>query len=632
MSRGRWVSLSALFHRAFARPADAERHVDDRNRFAACGIAVPFRTAVATVNGIAWAVFAAIILGGVFGMPASGKAVIHRAAILSASGTGVPDTVLIPILHGLVTVLAGGLGRAAILRGARFALQLQLRRRRIGIERTLPGAVRYLHVISAGTTDPASLLEGVVDRADVHGETARSFERVLATAAVCGDLDTAIRRVARQSASPDVLAPFLRSFLEQSREGPDALRQFLERESRLMAQRDERDLARERGTFRLVLGSFLVLLVLPTVAVVGLAAASVFLPTLHVPTSLPFLPLPFLSLPWFGAFRSPQLQRVVSIGGGAAILALGLLVGIVIAAIRPHSRRWTAGHRGRGIRDILQGIRQEPSDTLLLALPGGLLLILILYQLGVDPVSAGLLGYAGVGLTVGLVDRRRARVLAAKDRRLPAFVHAVADRLDRGLPFATAVNRVADEQDFGALQPDVADLSFTLRVGTDRRPVRKAALERFVEHVGTPLAGRTIGLATGALEAGSDTATAFEAMGSETGRLAHAARARRARLPLVVAVGWLTALFVIAVVVVLNLLATGTTAPTGPGPTEGVVVDLALTPLNADRPGFYLIAQAAMMGSGWFAGVAGRGVYEGLLHSGGLVLVTFAVFRVTGLL
>jgi flagellar protein FlaJ len=39
-----------------------------------------------------------------------------------------------------------------------------------------------------------------------------------------------------------------------------------------------------------------------------------------------------------------------------------------------------------------------------------------------------------------------------------------------------------------------------------------------------------------------------------------------------------------------------------------------------------------MLAAGWFAGVAGRGVYEALLHSGGLVAITFIVFRLTGLI
>ncbi|MFB6153162.1 MAG: hypothetical protein ABEJ27_02815 [Halodesulfurarchaeum sp.] len=610
--------LDALLHRLFARYADAERHVGDRDLYAASQMAIPFRTAVAFVYGCAWFVLVVSTIGTYLGMPAMGTGALDSVERLVPEQTGIPATVLASGFKMLIALTVGVLGSTAIIYMARWGLAFRVRRRRIRIERTLPGAVRYMRVLSTGTSDPASLLQGVVDRVDIHGETGRNFERVLATAAVTGDLDSSIRRVARQSASPDKLAPFLRTFLERSREGPEELRQFLERESRMLARRDERDVERESGNLTFVFGIFLTVLVLPTIVIVGLAAASVFFPSVDSPGVIPF--------------RSVQFQRTVSTVGGVLILALGLLATLVVAGIRPSTHRWASSQRNRGLRDVLRGASKNPPDALLVTLPGGILLSLLLFRWGVGPPSALLLGYVAVGLFVGLVDRRRAKIHAARDSRLPGFVHAVSDRLDRGVPLATAVRQVSEERDFGVLQAAVADLSFALQVGTERRPLRKTALERFVDRVGTPLAGRTIGLATGALSAGSDTATAFAAMESETGRLAHAARARRARLPIIITGGWTAALFVIGVVVVMNLLATGTTAPTGPGPTDGVVMDLALSPLNNDRPRFYLIAQAAMLGSGWFAGVAGRGIYEGLLHSSGLVLVTFVAFHGAGLL
>ncbi len=53
---------------------------------------------------------------------------------------------------------------------------------------------------------------------------------------------------------------------------------------------------------------------------------------------------------------------------------------------------------------------------------------------------------------------------------------------------------------------------------------------------------------------------------------------------------------------------------------------------DLERFRLYVVTQATMLASGWFAGTASRGRYEALLHSGLLVGICYAVFTVGGLL
>jgi len=51
-----------------------------------------------------------------------------------------------------------------------------------------------------------------------------------------------------------------------------------------------------------------------------------------------------------------------------------------------------------------------------------------------------------------------------------------------------------------------------------------------------------------------------------------------------------------------------------------------------ERFRLYVVTQATMLASGWFAGTASRGRYAALLHSGALVALCYAVFTVGGLI
>jgi hypothetical protein len=66
------------------------------------------------------------------------------------------------------------------------------------------------------------------------------------------------------------------------------------------------------------------------------------------------------------------------------------------------------------------------------------------------------------------------------------------------------------------------------------------------------------------------------------------------------------------------------------GSSAAMTLDPQAVDPPRDKFRFYLIAQATVLACGWFAGVASRGRYEALLHSGALVVVTYLVFAGLG--
>lgn len=587
----------------------------DRQRFAALDPAVDAETFFGWVRGLSLLV--GLLSGGAVFWLLSRAAKSAQSVIWSPLAA-VADafSVLSPGSIAFLVAAGSGIGMVGLVRlGVSAGLEYLLRRRRLQIERTLPGAVRYMHVIASGTTDPAALFESVAEEASIHGATAHSLRRILAVAGVTGSVESGIRQVARTTPSKDTLAPFLLSFLERTREGPDAVREFLRLESRLLASADERQHHRETRYLATVIRLFVGLLVLPVVLIVGVGALAVLLPDL-----LPSVP----------AVEVPAVTGFLATAGSALILLLGGIAAALAASLRPSGHRWALPSPSQRPTEILKTCHRNPTNALFVAGPVALGLSLWLVWSGAALPDAAVFGYALLAIPVGLVDANRARRRAAIDRRLPDFVHAVGERLDAGIPFREAVTRVARRRTFGPLDPYVAGLVYDLELdvadGTRRR-----ALRRFVGRIGTPLAGRTIGLAVGALDAGADTRSAFAALQTETGRLVHADQARRSRFPVVIAVGWTVAVLIVAIVVAVNAMVLDSAAPMHPGPVSGVVVEATLG-AGERRPLFYLVTQAAMLASGWFAGVAGRGAYEGLLHSGALVTVTYLVFRMAGLL
>jgi hypothetical protein len=201
-----------------------------------------------------------------------------------------------------------------------------------------------------------------------------------------------------------------------------------------------------------------------------------------------------------------------------------------------------------------------------------------------------------------------------------------------GKPFGAAVETVAREIDFGPLGRDIDDLAFRLGLttGTNGTDTRREALDRFADRVGTPLAEQSVGLVVGALDVGSDTEAAFETLRTEVGVLYHKRKELQSAMFVYVAVGWLTALFVVGLVVGADLVVFEWVMQRPP--TAGSDAGAAAA-LGTERGvgQLYVVAQSTMLACGWFAGVASRGRYEALLHSSALVAVCYVAFAGAGL-
>ena len=151
------------------------------------------------------------------------------------------------------------------------------------------------------------------------------------------------------------------------------------------------------------------------------------------------------------------------------------------------------------------------------------------------------------------------------------------------------------------------------------------------------MAEQTMGLVVGALESGSDTEQVFEALQTEIGSLYHRKKQLRSTLLIYVAVGWTTGLLVLGIIVAVNAtvldgFAQLATISNVEGSASGFALDPDAVVPARERWRFYLVTQATMLSCGWFAGMASRGRYEALLHSGALVGLAYAVFAGAGML
>ncbi|MDR5656725.1 type II secretion system F family protein [Halodesulfurarchaeum sp. HSR-GB] len=606
MSRRVPDRLGQFAFRLFGRHVDSARHERDRTRFRALGLSHSFETHLLGQYALSWLVALAAGATGALAARNFLRSVQFSAPAIDGSGA---------VLAGSLAVglFVGGLAKYLLRRGASLALEYLVRRRRTQIEHTLPGAVRYLHVTAAGTVDPARLFERIADNERVHGAMANSARRIRRRQQFTGSVESAIRREARDTPATESLAPFLLTFIERRREGDTALREFLADESRLLAVEDEQRHRREASYLRTVVGLFVLLLVGPLFLLLGLAGVSIVFPD-TVPTAL--------------EFGRPQFDGLLAGVGSVGIVLLGAVAALFAFLLRPSGHRWAAPAPAQSPIAVLQSSPSNPTNALLVLLP------VALGALGLGLLSGGavstlLLGaYVAVAVPTGLVDVRRARRRARIDRALPGFVHSLSERLESGRPLRQAVAEIATEESYGPLQEPIRKLAVDLKLVHGPTGGRTEALERFVGRIGTPFAGRTVGLAIGAIEAGADARTAVAHLQTETGRLVHADRARRSRFPVVILVGWTVALLIVAIVVAVNLMVLDTASPTGP--VAGVTVTAMEAP-GQKRPLFYVLTQATMLASGWFAGLTGRGVYEALLHSGVLVGITWVGFRLAGL-
>ncbi|WP_440007369.1 type II secretion system F family protein [Halomicrococcus sp. SG-WS-1] len=617
--------LDRTLYALFSRHADRRRHATDRKRYRATDVTTSFDVYLARAYGLSWLVFCLAFAWTFLGTVAVPDATLRTVAMFLHDGIPLLDRVAVPVLSRSHAASIAALACAAAAKRATVALSgIYLKwaasARRSNIEGTLPGAVRYLRALSSGSDDRRGILRKVADREESYGETAVAFRKVLNKAALTGSLDDGLRIVARDTPSRDALAPFLLKFREHAEQGPDALEQYLEMESRMLSHRQARTREQAQDFLELLAEMFIVLLVMPALLVIVLTVMSVLAPGLGAPVDLPFVTV--------------SVRALVVYGSGAFILVVGAGAAGLVSTLRPADQSPPTYRRSGNPVDAVRTALLNPANATLVVGPFALAVGAGLWLLGYAPVNVVLLAYVTFALPVGLVAVRRAYRDDAKDREIKDFVHAVSGHVTLGRPFSEAVAHVARDVDLGALQSDVNDLAFNANLTTRDGDLRRDALSRFVERVGTPLADQTIGLVTGTLDVGGDTETVFETLQVEIGRLYHEKKALRSNMLVYVAVGWTTALLVVGIMVAVNgyVLDSFSQLSSVSTSNAGLALDPDAVQPERDRFRFYVVTQATMLACGWFAGYASRGFYEALLHSAALVAVAYFVFAGAGMI
>ncbi|RRJ29185.1 type II secretion system F family protein [Halocatena pleomorpha] len=592
----------------FARNADRSRHDQDRLYYRGAAVGVAFDRYMARVYGVSWLVFGCVSLCSAILVAVAPDALIGSTSLW--------------LLGGATTGMVGLVSKRTVVWGSRYYLKWIRARRRERIEQTLPGAVRYLRALAEGSDDQRRMFQRVAAQ-ESYGETGVAFRRVLNHATLTGSFERGLQTVARDTPSEDLLAPFLLKFSEHARQGSDALSRYLQMESRTLSHRQARARQQSRDFLELIAELFVVLLVLPALLVIVLSVLSVLSPR--------------LSQQLYTPFGGISVRSVLVYGSAVFVLWIGIGAAWLIGTIRPPGATPPEYDRPNGVVAVLASVTSNPASASVVAV---LLAIVVsgagIIRSDIHPLNAVLFGYVTGGIIIGGVAARRRRYDDAKDHELRDFVHAVAGHVRLGHPFGVAVERVANDVDLGALTSDVNALAFRLGLVTtaDSEPsVHTAALNRFVEQVGTPLAAQTVGLVAGALDAGGDADAVFETLQTEIGRLYHEKRALRSTMAVYVVVGWTTALLIVAIMIAVNnyVLDSFAQLASVSGSTEGIgIVSGAVQP-ERDRFQCYVVTQSTMLACGWFAGSARGGLYEAVLHSSVLVGVTYAIFSGVGM-
>ena len=630
----------------FARHADQRRHAVDRKRYRGTALDTSFEVYLARTYGVSWLAYLAVFVPLLLVVSALSPAVIAfvdalLVSVLPFTTVGLTTVPRLWLAAAVAGVAAIGAKYATVRLGGLY-LRWLASARRTEIERTLPGAVRYLNALSTGSDDARGMIAKTA-ATDAYGATAVSLRKVANTARLTGSLDVGLRRVARDTPSRDLLAPFLLKFREHANQGEDALSNYLRMEGRMLRYRQKRSRKRAEGYLELLSELFIVVLVLPALLVIVMTVMSVLAPGLSRPVTTPV--------------GSVSTRVVVVYGSAAFVVMVGLAGAATVENLRPADQRMSYGRPGTVLGTLASATTNPASASVVLAVPA-LAVGLLLFTSGVSPINVVMLAYVAFAVPVGSVAVRRARIDDAKDREIKDFVHAVSEHVSLGRPFPDAVAAVARDVDLGALNDDVADLAFNLSLTTTADPgldasksgapaelvgrssgtegaadLRTAALERFVDRIGTPLAEQSVGLVTGALNAGSDAEPVFETLQTEVGRLYHEKQALRSAMLVYVAVGWTTALLVVGIVVAVNTqVIDGFAQLSELSGASGFALDAGAVQPDRERFRFYVVTQATMLASGWFAGAASRGPYEALLHSGLLVSTCYVVFVGSGMI
>jgi len=626
--------VDRVLYALFARHASDRRHDADRKRYRGTALDTGFETYLSRVYGLSWAVCVAVIVPALIVAASTAPGVLAAVDARIGARSPVPVASLSPERVAVVVAgLTGLLAKRATVRLGGLHLRWLTATRRTDIERTLPPAVRYLELLAAGSDGPREMVEKAAAN-DAYGGTAASLRKAINAARLAGSLDEGLRRVARDTPSRELLAPFLLKFRKHAATGDAALAEYLRTERRMLAHRQDRARKRARRFLELLTELFVVVLVLPALLVIAATALTVVVPELLPPVDTPV-----------GVVST---RAVVLYGAVAFLVAIGLAGAVAVGTLRPPNQR-ASYDLPAAPRAILASAGRNPASAAVVCAPPAALLAVGLAFAGYTLVNVGLLAYATFAVPVGAVAGRRTRIDDAKDRELADFVHAVSGHVAQGRPLPAAVEAVARNADLGVLDDDVADLAFALRSTTatggtggaggaggsegtaPSTDVRAAAIGRFVDRVGTPLAEGTLGLVTDALNAGSDADAVFETLRIEVGRLYSEQRALRSSMHPYVAVGWAAAALVAAVVAVVNTQVIDAARLAGLAGATDLVTEPETVLPELERFRLYAVTQATMLASGWFAGTASRGRYAALFHSGLLVAICYAVFTVGGL-
>lgn len=587
-------SVDNLFSQLFQRHVDRRRHELDRQLYREAGIDITFESFLGRVYAVSWIVMLATVALGivVIGSP-------------NARETGFLVAIAVAVKY-------------MVVRMSRRYLRWRRTARQIGIDRSLPGAVRYLWVISTGDRDLEAMIQAVAKNEQMYGQTAKTFQTVQNRAVLTGNLDQALRSVAHDTPSA-TMAPFLLKLKDHARQGDQELRSYLELEARMLGHRQAQGRKRRHDLLELLAELFVVLLVLPALLVIVVSVLSILSTGLDRSVTTPL--------------GTISARGMLVYGCSVGVIMVGLITATTTETLVP------AGHRPQytlptKINEAFRVIHLNPASTAVLLAPIFPIAGVLLWQMGIGLFDAVLLGYAAWGIPVGTVALRRQARDDHKDRELQDFIHAVAGHVSLGRTIAESTTRVAKETEFQALGTEITNLVKNTQLtdpGVDRR---QQALERFGNEIGTPLAAQSVELLSSALAAGSNTEEVFDALETEVGRLYHEKRGLRESMRIYIAIGWTTALLIIAIVVAVNTYVvdglTQLAAVTAADST--IAFEQGSLDTAAMEQRFYIMAQATMLACGWFAGITSRGRYVALLHSGLLVVIAYLVFTGVGMI
>lgn len=578
--------LDTISHRLFGHHATSPRHDTERAVYRGAGLEVDFETYVARTYAASWG---GAVAGGFLGGMIWG--------ILGAVLTGV-------LAKWLVVVLRG-----RYLRWRAAARQAE-------IERTLPAAVQYLRILAIGGGSLRSMLRRVAE-SDTHGETAVAFRTVLHRADLSGSLNRGLRSVARDTPS-NMLAPVLLKLREYAATGPEELTAYLRMESRILGHQQTSLRERREGMLGVFTELFVVLLAAPALFVVVVAVAAVFSTGLDQGVITPLGDL--------------SLRTLLLEGSAVGVVLVGWTSVKLTESLRPQMAAGSP-RRPESIRGTLRSAGSNPASTAVVLAPVGLTVAGIGLIVGEQPITSGIVGYAVWALPVGSVAIRRTRRMAARNREFRDVIHALARHMTLGQTLTESVERIAANHTPQAIGEDLRSLHFRTRLRTTPTDAtaRTAALKQFADDIGTPLAERIIEMFIGGLDAGSNTETIVEVLEAEVDRSYHTGRTQRQAMRAYVVIGWTTALLVITIAVAVSVHVLPALAQLAVVADHGSFVDPRSVEIERMTTRFYHIAIASSLACGWFAGTAGGDRYEGLFHSGVLVMIAYIGFWGVGL-